>query len=174
MKTSIFKVFLMTIFLGISLTACEEDREWRNARLDHEMRGISANGNFTTSDIIYLDYLSRVSYKNIYDINLRNAEIVLSTSETAGFSYGDQIYLDYITINNQTFSLNYNVRINSDLVGSRNITLTRDYDYMDFMHNMMLLLLDRGRIDVKIGGNSNMQYGTLYIVLQNELEVLVD
>jgi len=174
MKTSIFKLFLATLFLGISLTSCEEDREWRNGTLDHELPGITANGPFTTNDVIYLDYISGVHSKNIHGINLRNAQITLSIDGSAGFSYGDQIYLDYITINNQTYSLNYSVRVDSDLVGSKNISFTLDYDYMDFMHNAMLMLLDRGRIDVRVGGSSNMQFGTLYVVLQNDLEVLVD
>lgn len=175
MKKNIFKVFLLTLLLGFTLTSCEDDNEtWRAASLVHDMPGITNNGIYGTTDVIYLNYITGVNYSNIYDINLRNARINLSTSALEGFSYGDEIYVDEIIINGQVLPLNYYVRVNSDLVGSRNISFNEDYEYMDFMHQAMLLLVDRGRIDVRINGSSRMNAGTLYVVLENDLDVLVD
>jgi len=176
MKTGIFKVFLVTILLGFTFTACDKDEEtWRSATLDSELQpGITNNGSFRVGSTIYVNDINGGSYRDIYDINLRDAKINLGTSDPAGFSYGDEIYIDDITINGQTFVLDYYVRIDSDLVGSKNVSLKKDYRYMDFMHEAMRLLLNRGRIDVEMHGSSNMGYGTLYIDLLNDLDILID
>ncbi len=178
MKRNIFKLFIITIALGIGFTSCTDDDEWVKAQFDYSMEPpIDWNGSFQVTNTIYLNDVNSISgiRGDIHDIDARNSWIQIETDEKNGFSRGDEIRINRIVVNGQALDFsNYYVSVGTSLEGSGVITFDGDQVYANFMHNAMKILNDRGRIEVTVYGSSSMYRGNLYIVLANNLDLLID
>lgn len=64
-----------------------------------------------------------------------------------------------------------NYRANA--ISGQSISFQNDESYIDFMHSAMKLLNEIGKTSVSVRGSSRMSQGRLYIILCNNLDVLV-
>ncbi len=176
----IFKIFLLTCVLsiGFTFTSCETDDYDRiRTEFDYSMYPpVGVNGNFMVTNTIYLSDINSKSgiNNNIYDIDVEDAWMQVETDDKYGFSRGDQVAINRIIVNGMEYLPDYYVNVNSALEGSGYISFKNDPTYVDFMYNAMKILRERGRIDVTVYGYSSMYAGNLYIVLVNNLNLLVD
>jgi len=179
MRRNIFKLFLATLVFSVCFSSCsdDDDYDWVKVEFDYSMSPIPRNGDFKVSNTMYLDDINKISgiYGEIHDINARNSWVQVETDDEYGFTRGDEIYIDRIVVNGESVVLEYVINVTTSLEGSTYIAVENDPAYRDFMYRAMKLLNDRGRISIDVYGYSSLMYDSnLYVVLANNLEVLVD
>lgn len=157
------------LIIGFGFSSCEEnDDHWVSTTLDYELPPITRNGDFRTSGTIYLSDINSInqSRSSIIDIEAKNTWLLLDGDITRN----DDFIIYDITINGVTLNLNYNL----NAIGTgQSISVQNDPLYMNFMYKAIKLLNERGQINVSVTGWSRMDHGKLYIVLCNNLDVLV-
>lgn len=170
MKRNFFIYTLLALFIGLSLTSCEENNDyWVSSPFDYELPAITRNGNFTTSGTIRLSDIRNInqSQSSIIDIETKNAWLLLE----GDISRNDDFIIYSITVNGITLPLtNY---VYNATGTEKNITFQNDPAYIDFMYRAMKLLNERGQINVSVNGFSRMSQGSLYVILCHNLDVLV-
>ncbi|SHF29778.1 hypothetical protein [Dysgonomonas macrotermitis] len=168
MRKSNFLYIVLVVIIGIGFAGCTTNNDYViKSNFDYVMPTITKNGNFEARSTIYLRDIPGInlSREEILDLYLKNAWINIS----GDISRGDDINIYDITINGTTLTLDYYVNVGNP--GSGGLDISNDNAYINFMHDAMILLNNRGNIDVRIRGYSYMSAGNLYITLCNNLDV---
>lgn len=173
MKKNFLLYSLMALILGLALTSCsDDDKDYLvKSNFDPMFLPITQNGNFEARTTIYIEDIPNVNFskEDIIDIYLKNAWVNVS----GDLSRNDDINIYSIIVNGRTLLLDYNINVPNN-VNNAGIDITNDNAYINFMYDAMILLNQKGKIDVTVKGYSYLTQGrNLYITLCNNLDLTV-
>lgn len=158
---------VLTLVVGLSFTSCENDYYWKRAEMDFSIPVYGdRNGKF--------DYTMTIRDVDIQGFNPSREDLVsirtnVAWLEVAGFISGDVV--DYFSIEVDgvgRYDYNYPIRIKND----GDYVEIEDQVFFSFMQDVWIRVLNRGGVDVRVYGSSNIYNdGPFYFDFKNRLEL---